>query len=105
MPYMKSLSTCLNRVVHEGYTDDFKITEEGLASSKNNTCYQPNQIQVVNFYRFEGESDPADNAILYVIETSDGTKGTIIDAFGPYNDSKVSRFMKDVQHLKKQTHF
>ncbi len=27
LPYMKSLATCLTRVVKEGYTEDFKITE------------------------------------------------------------------------------
>lgn len=30
LPYMKSLATCLNRVVKDGYTEDFKITEKGI---------------------------------------------------------------------------
>ena len=27
MPYMKSLATCLNRMVTDGYTEDFIVTE------------------------------------------------------------------------------
>jgi len=101
MPYMKSLVTCLNRMITEGYTEDFKITDQGLESLHKHGNYKPEQIQVVNFYRFEGESDPDDNAILYIIETNDGTKGTLIDAYGVYNDPKLSQFMKDVEIILK----
>jgi hypothetical protein len=102
MPYMKSLATCLNRMVTEGYDEDFTVTESGLESIHKHINYKPEQIQVVNFFRFEGESDPGDNAILYVIETNDGTKGTLIDAYGVYNDAKVTQFMKDVETIQKK---
>jgi hypothetical protein len=102
MPYMKSLATCLNRMVMKGYTEDFKIGDHGLEALTHHNSYQPEQIQVVNFYRFEGESDPDDNAILYVIETNDGIKGTLVDAYGVYNDAKVSKFMSDVQSIQKK---
>ena len=99
---MKSLATCLNRMVSDGYTEDFKVTDLGLQSIQHHLNYAPEQIQVVNFYRFEGESDPDDNAILYIIETADGTKGTLVDAYGTYNDARVSQFMKDVQTIHKK---
>jgi hypothetical protein len=102
MPYMKSLATCLNRMVNDGYTEDFKVTEQGLQSIQHDHNYAPEQIEVVNFYRFEGESDPDDNAILYIIETADGTKGTLVDAYGTYNDPRVSQFMRDVQIIQKK---
>jgi len=103
MPYMKSLATCLNKMITEGYTEDFKITDQGLESLHKHNNYRPEQIQVVNFFRFEGESDPDDNAILYVIETDDGTKGTLIDAYGVYNDQQISRFMSDVENIQKRS--
>ena len=99
---MRSLVTCLNRMISDGYTEDFKITDEGLESLHEHKNYTPEQIQVVNFFRFEGESDPDDNAILYVIETNDGTKGTLIDAYGVYNDQKISGFMKNVESIRKK---
>ena len=102
MPYMKSLATCLNRMINEGYTEDFKVTDLGLEAIQHHSNYKPEEIQVVNFYRFEGESDPDDNAILYIIETNDGTKGTLVDAYGVYNDSRVSQFMKAVETIQKK---
>ena len=101
MPYMQSLAVCLSKVVKEGYTEGFKVTEQGLEAPNNHHQYAPEEINVINFFRFEGESDPDDNAILYVIETNDGTKGTLIDAYGIYNDPKVARFMHDVETIQK----
>lgn len=101
MPYMQSLAVCLSKVVKEGYTEGFKVTEQGLEAPNNHHQYSPEQVNVINFFRFEGESDPDDNAILYVIETNDGTKGTLIDAYGIYNDPKVARFMHDVETIQK----
>ncbi len=42
-------------------------------------------MEVVEFYRFEGASNPDDNSILYAIETSDGLKGLLVDAYGAYS--------------------
>ena len=102
MPYMKSLATCLNRIINDGYTEDFRMSDRGLESLHKERSYQPDQVQVVNFFRFEGESDPDDNAILYVIETADGTKGTLVDAYGVYTDPRIGRFMKDVECIQKK---
>jgi len=101
MPYMKSLATCLNRMIEDGYSEDFQVNDQGLYGMNNKGVYQPQQIKVVNFFRFEGMSDPDDNAILYVIETDDGTKGTLIDAYGIYNNPGIGRFMKKVTDINK----
>jgi len=100
---MKSLSTCLNKMISDGYDQDYKVTERGLESLQKGKVYQPEQVQIVNFFRFEGMSDPDDNAILYVIETDDGGKGTIIDAYGIYMDPKITAFMKEVESIQKKT--
>ena len=100
---MKTLASCLNKLVLDGYTEDFKAGERGLLSLQNERIYEPGQIQVVNFFRFEGASDPADNTILYVIETNDGLKGTLVDAYGAYSDAKVNAFMKQVEDITKKT--
>src|SRR5687767_1866207 len=101
-PYMKTLALCLNKVVKEGYTEDFKVTDRGMISLHENRRYSPEQVHVVNYFRFEGFSDPADNSILYVIETDDGKKGTLIDAYGPYADEKVNKFMQQVEDVHKK---
>lgn len=101
-PYMKSFSTWLNKIISEGYDEDYKITERGMESLQTSKIYRPEQVRVVNFFRFEGMSDPDDNAILYVIETEDETKGTLVDAYGVYNDGIIEKFMKEVENIQKK---
>ncbi|MBL7717811.1 MAG: hypothetical protein JNL72_03170 [Flavipsychrobacter sp.] len=100
--FMNTLTACVNKVVKDGYTDTFKVTKQGLYAPSKEKYFSPAEVHVLNFYRFEGESDPADNAIMYVIETDDGMKGTLIDAYGPYSDINVTAFMQLVEDLNKK---
>jgi hypothetical protein len=102
IPHMKSLALCLNKMVLDGYDDDFKIADAGLRSLKTERIYGPDQINVVNFFRFEGQSDPNDNTIMYVIETNDGLKGTLVDAYGAYADKQLAEFMQQVESIQKK---
>jgi hypothetical protein len=101
-PWMKSLSSCVNKMKEDGYKEDFQVTKKGLTTYNSDKPYGPEQISIVNFYRFEGASDPADNSILYVIETDDGVKGTLVDAYGAYSDTDVSKFIVEVQDIQKK---
>ena len=100
---MNSLSACLTKAIGNGFTVNFKVSRDGRLHMESGTeSYAPDQIQIVNFYRFEGESDPADNSILYLIETSGNVKGTLIDAYGPYAQEHISQFIKQVEEIQKQ---
>lgn len=101
---MNSLANVMGKAVKNGYTESFKVTRNGLTpDSEPEKSYAPEQVQVVNFYRFEGESDPADNSIMYQIETQDGRKGVLVDAYGTYADEKVNKFMQQVEDIQKKT--
>jgi hypothetical protein len=100
---MKTLSQCINKLVIDGYDIDFKIDEKGkLFSPAKNKSYSPEKTHIVNFFRFEGASDPDENAILYAITTDDGQKGTLTDAYGTYADPKVSKFIQQVEDINKK---
>lgn len=54
IPHMKSLSSLTNKMVLNGYDDDFKITDKGLKSLKTEKIYQPEQINIINFLDSKG---------------------------------------------------
>jgi len=99
---MKTLSECINKAVKDGYSENFKITSNGLSTENEDSSYQPERVAISNFYRFEGYSDPQDNAILYMIETEDRRKGVLIDAYGAYADERISKFIRQVEDIQKQ---
>ncbi len=100
---MRTLASCVNKLVLDGYTESFQVTDEGLFSPAKNKHYKPEEVRIINFFRFEGASDPSDNSILYAIETADGTKGTLTDAYGPYGDAAVGKFIDQVEDIVKKT--
>ncbi len=99
---MNTLTERVNKAVQNGYVENFKVTKQGLFLERLDKTYVPSEVCIKDFYRFEGESDPADNSIMYVIETCDDMKGTLIDAYGPYSDANVTKFITEVQEINKK---
>ena len=82
---MTPLSVVMNRLTEKGYGREFKIDEEGAVLDGSSRHYQPSQLKIVKIYRFEGESDPGDMAVLYAVESDDEEKGMILNAYGTYS--------------------
>jgi len=67
-----------------GFSVDFNLEENSLVSRDNK--YNPEDFTIVEFYRFEGQTDPADEAIVYAIESGSGVKGILVSGYGIYSD-------------------
>jgi hypothetical protein len=99
---MTEMQRCMKKLEEKGYNDQFRVEKKTLQSmSDKKKKYKPKDIKAVNFYRFEGITDPDDMSILYAIETIDGQKGTLIDAYGVYSDEETGAFMQEVDINKK----
>jgi hypothetical protein len=99
---MTDLEKCLDKLESEGYTDQFRVEGGKLCDLTNNKKYKAKEVKAVNYYRFEGISNPDDMSILYAIETSDGRKGTLVDAYGAYSDDETGQFVNQITINKKQ---
>ena len=99
---MPDITSCLKKVQARGFTDQYQARGTHIYCIDNNRIYYPEDISVVNYYRFEGTSNPDDMAILYAIETFDGRKGTLIDAYGYYACEEVGDFMIAVEEIHKK---
>ncbi|WP_242921809.1 hypothetical protein [Pontibacter liquoris] len=98
----RSLVNVQNRLFKDGFKTDFQVSDEGkLCNMTDKETFSPDQVRIVDHYRFEGESNPDDMSILYAIETNTGRKGTISNSYGPYADAKVDAYLKQVEDLGK----
>ena len=50
--------------------------EDGTFNAGRGKTYAPEDLTIIKTYRFEGESDPSDSSILYIIEANDGLRAT-----------------------------
>ena len=82
---MQTLSYVLEKLRLKRQDNDFQI-EDGYFKTASGKKYSPDQLTIIKTYRFEGESDPGDSSILYVIEANDGLIGYSIDAYGVYSN-------------------
>lgn len=98
MPSYDTLVEALNDARKRGYTTDFNLAFDTVKCEATGTCLSPSQFEIMEFYRFEGYTNPADSSILYLIASSDGKiKGVLVSAYGVYADP-VSDSM--IQKLK-----
>ena len=101
MSFMNNDENLMSKLEQHGYTEQFRVEKDRLVNLTSGKKYRAADVKAVNFYRFEGISDPDDMSILYAIETTDGTKGTLSDAYGNYSDDDTGAFMKQVEIGKK----
>lgn len=82
----------------KGFTANFEFLDRALTDVENRRTFTANQLDIVDHRRFEGISDPGDMSVLYAIESDDGTKGIIVDAFGTYADPELGEFLESVRY-------
>lgn len=98
----RALTNVEAKLTADGFTEDFRVADGRLIPfSDDKRSYAPEDVTIVDFYRFEGESNPDDMAILYAIQTADGLKGTVSAPYGVYSDEAIDDFMQTVEDLGK----
>lgn len=70
-----------------GYVYDFNLEEDCLTCSDIDIALRPDEFEIKEVYRFEGESNPEDNSIVYGIASKYGLNGILINAYGVYSDA------------------
>ena len=87
MPYVKSYYSCLNRVIGDGYSEDFTHSSRGIKLLSTGREYLKGEYSVINMFRFEGSGNADDNVLMYMLETCDGLKGTLVSSNVEVNES------------------
>ncbi|RPD44890.1 phosphoribosylpyrophosphate synthetase [Hymenobacter sediminis] len=78
----------------QGYTHSFQADGRSIRCTETGRLYSPLDLLIVCFHRFEGDKDMGDVSVLYVVETTDGAKGTILDGYGAYADADLAVLLR-----------
>ena len=98
---MSTLSSCTATLLKRGYTENFSVKDGVLHAPATGKDYTVADVCIDNFYRFEGDSDPADSSVLYALQTTDGTKGMLVSAYGVHANDADDNFIKQVKDIRK----
>src|SRR5258708_31786627 len=77
-----TVTAAIKGLKQRGYTIDFNLETDRINCPDHQLSLKPSEFEITEVYRFEGESDPADEAIVYAIESKDGRKGVLVNGFG-----------------------
>ncbi|MBO9583659.1 MAG: hypothetical protein J7574_05820 [Flavobacterium sp.] len=89
MYHYATVSKALDQLNEKGFTCDFNLNADAI--KKN-----PEKFEIVHVYRYEGESDPADEAVVYGIKSTSGKKGVYVAGFSADSDQETAKFLFDL---------
>jgi len=93
-----TLSQTINGLKEDGYTLDFNIHEECLVCHHTRTSLSPDEFEIDKVYRFEGMSDPDDQAILYAISSPKfEVKGVLVNGYGISADDTTDEMIEKLK--------
>lgn len=85
MAAYSTLSEAVNALQARGYTEDLSLMDQCIVCHGRRTELHPDDFHIDEFHRFEGDTDPADESIVYAISApGHGIKGVLVNAFGIY---------------------
>jgi hypothetical protein len=91
-----TLTETLADLADRGFAAAFAVAGDGLRAAGTVRTFRAEDLTIREYHRFEGISDPDDMSIVYAIESRDGTRGTLVDAFGVYSNPAVTRVLERV---------
>lgn len=96
-----TVSQAVKGLKERGYTEDFYSKENCIIL--NDKKFHPDDFELVEVYRFEGETDPADEAVVYAVESKYGDRGALVSGYGISTDEMTAEMARKlVLHLHDQ---
>lgn len=89
MYHYATVSKALAELNEKGYTIDFNIEESRIINN-------PGEFEIQHIYRYEGQTDPADEATVFGIKSSTGEKGVFVAGLAAFTDNSAAMVLNDL---------
>jgi len=93
--HYSTVSEAINKLSVEGFVIDFNLDDSTIISGDEK--FNAEDLEIVDVYRYEGDSDPSDEAVVYAIESKTGVKGILVNGYGVSSDSKTASFIAKIR--------
>lgn len=91
-----TITEAIEKLHEQGYILDFNLKENKLEA--NGLDYPADEFEIADLYRYEGASDPADEATVYALVSRSGLKGLLISGYGISSDSASEETLKQLHY-------
>lgn len=73
----------------KGYDYDYNINESEIVNN-------PDEFEIEHLYRYEGETNPDDESMVYGIKSKSGKKGVYVSGFSANSINEAARILIDL---------
>jgi hypothetical protein len=92
-----TVTDAINQLRKKGFTFDFNLKKNRLVVGEME--FTADEFEIVEVYRYEGDSDPGDEATVYAIACKSGVKGVLVTGYGASADSESTEILEKL-HFK-----
>jgi hypothetical protein len=96
--YYDTTTKAIEELAKQGYLIDFNLEEN--VPSDHGSKFNWAEFNITSIYRYEGDSDPADEMIIYAISSSAGIKGILVAGYGVSNNDGVDAILNKLSNNK-----
>jgi len=89
MYHYATVSKALKELTEKGYTVDYNLQEDKIING-------PEDFTIEEMYRYEGETDPGDEATVFGIKSSTGEKGTFVSGLNAFTENSASQVLNEL---------
>jgi hypothetical protein len=91
-----TITEAITQLHKQGYTLDFDLKKDKLTTGGRE--YSAVEFEIADLYRYEGASDPADEATVYALVSKSGLKGILVSGYGVSSDSASEETLKQLHY-------
>jgi len=84
-----SVSKALDELNENGFNYDFNQHEDVILKN-------PSNFEIKHIYRYEGESNPDDEAIVFGIQSKSGKKGVYVAGFAANSNNETAQALLEI---------
>jgi len=91
-----TVTDAISQLRQQGFIVDFNLKENRVEAES--TEFASEGFEILDVYRYEGNSDPADEATVYAIVSQSGLKGILVTGYGINPDTVSAQILRKLHY-------
>ena len=96
-----TVSEAIEQLRKQGFNCDFNLKENQLTVGEQ--AYTADEFEIVDVYRYEGQSDPGDEATVYALASPSGLKVILVTGYGMSSYEASEETLKQLHYKYQQS--
>jgi hypothetical protein len=95
-----TVTEAIEQLRAKGFALDLNLKQNQFMTGEQS--YPADEFEIVDLYRYEGASDPGDEATVYALASKSGLKGIFVSGYGVSADEEAEEVLKQLHYKYKQ---